>query len=244
MYEKRIRIERAIAIGLAVAVGFLLSTVASAGTTEQSSDWPWQRRPKAYGYNERPPASPPPSQVTRTASKYTLTVTVGRAATETSKQNLGVVMASVPDSARLWFENEPTRQRGTLREYESPPLRVGKKYIYHVRLVWFEDGHWVHETKEIPVSAGEMTCLYLTKPSAMAAALDELSPEDRRAAEQQGFCAVKPETPLGAMGVPTKVMIGGQPVFLCCEDCVEKARKNAAETLAQARDLLAKSQPK
>lgn len=221
---------------LLLAVG---TTTAVAGTSEQSADWPWMRRPKMYGYDERPPATPPPAQVTRPPQKYTITVTVSPQMTDDAKDkaNVGVVMAYVPENARLWFNGDQTRQHGVLREYESPPLRRGKKYSYEVRLVWFEDGQWVSETKEVPVSAGEMSCVYLTKPSAMAAALAELPQKDRTLAEQQHVCPIKPETPLGAMGPPTKVMIAGEPVFLCCADCVEEARKHPEKTLAAAKEL-------
>lgn len=201
------------------------------------------RRPKIYGYDEHPPATPPPAKVTRPPARYTITITVSLQMAEAAKgpTDTAVVMAYVPENALIWFDGEPTKQRGVLREYESPSLQAGKKYTYHARLVWFEDGHWVSETREVPVSVGEMTCLYLTKPSVMAAVLAELPPEDRKPAQEQRFCAVKPETPLGAMGPPPKVMLKGQPVFLCCEDCAEKARKEPDKTLAKVKELKARS---
>jgi uncharacterized protein (TIGR03000 family) len=157
------------------------------------------------------------------------------------KADLAMVMAYVPENALLWFNGEPTKQRGVLREFESPPLEAGKKYTYQVRLVWFEEGHWVSETKELPVSAGEMTCLFLTKPSAIAAALAELPEEDRKLATEQRVCVVQSQTPLGAMGPPLKMTLKGQPVFLCCEDCAEKARKDPDKTLAKLKELKAKN---
>jgi len=42
------------------------------------------------------------------------------------------------------------------------------------------------------------------------------------------------------MGAPTKVTIRGQPVFLCCADCAEKARENPDKTLAKVKELKAK----
>jgi Cu(I)/Ag(I) efflux system membrane fusion protein len=69
------------------------------------------------------------------------------------------------------------------------------------------------------------------------AALADLSPEDRRVAEAQRFCAVLNENRLGSMGTPFKLMIEGQPVFLCCEGCQEKAVANSKETLNKAIQL-------
>ena len=225
-----------------LAAGLLPARPAAAGTSEPPGGWPWARRSNIYGYEEPPPATPPPTTVTRPPARYTITITVHPQMAEVPKEkaDMAVVMAYVPANAILWFNGQPTTQRGILREYESPPLKAGKKYIYHARLVWFEAGHWVHEIREVPVTAGEMTCLFLSKPSAIATALAGLPAEDRKLAERQRFCPVQPQTPLGAMGPPVKVMIKGQPVFLCCETCVEKARKEPDKTLAKVKALKAK----
>jgi membrane fusion protein, copper/silver efflux system len=72
--------------------------------------------------------------------------------------------------------------------------------------------------------------------------LAKLSPEDRRVAEAQRFCAVHNENRLGAMGVPAKLLVKGQPVFLCCEGCEDAARKDAEKTLAKVKQLKAQAQ--
>ena len=48
----------------------------------------------------------------------------------------------------------------------------------------------------------------------IAAALEKLPPEDRELAASQQFCPVLDKSRLGSMGVPIKVMIDGEPVFL------------------------------
>jgi uncharacterized protein (TIGR03000 family) len=226
-----------------LAAGLLPASPAAAGTTEPPGGWPWARRPEIHRYDEHPPTTPPPAKVTQPPARYTITVTLSPQMAETSRENadVAVVMAYVPENARVWFNDELTKQRGVLREYESPPLQAGKKYTYHVRIVWFEDGQWVSETKEVPVSVGEMTCLYLSKPSAIAAALAELSVEDHKLATEQRVCVVQPQTPLGAMGPPIKMTLKGQPVFLCCEDCADKARKDPDKTLTKLKELKAKN---
>jgi uncharacterized protein (TIGR03000 family) len=152
-------------------------------------------------------------------------------------------MAHLPKGAPLWLEGEPTKQRGKLRHFVSPPLMPGYAYTYTARAVWFEDGKWVSQTKEVPVWAGATTCLFLAKPSAVADALAELSPADRKLAVAQKYCAVQPENPLGAMGKPVKVMMKGEPVFLCCETCMKQARRAPDQALAKARELRAKNAP-
>ena len=71
----------------------------------------------------------------------------------------------------------------------------------------------------------------------ITAALAELPEEDRVAAEAQKFCAMEQENLLGAMGTPFKVMIEGQPVFLCCEGCKDAALKDPQATLAAVTKL-------
>jgi hypothetical protein len=67
--------------------------------------------------------------------------------------------------------------------------------------------------------------------------LAKLSPDDRALAEQQKFCAVNTDSRLGSMDEPVKVMVAGQPVFLCCGSCKKKALADPDKTLARVKEL-------
>jgi hypothetical protein len=73
----------------------------------------------------------------------------------------------------------------------------------------------------------------------VAANLAKLAPEDRAIAEAQKLCPVTDE-PLGSMGVPIKLDIKDQPVFICCKSCEKTAKKDPDETLQKVADLKAK----
>jgi multidrug efflux pump subunit AcrA (membrane-fusion protein) len=73
------------------------------------------------------------------------------------------------------------------------------------------------------------------------AELAKLSPDDRRLAMAQGYCPIQNVNRLGSMGTPTKVMVKGQPVFLCCSACVNKALANAQGTLDKVAELKART---
>jgi hypothetical protein len=73
--------------------------------------------------------------------------------------------------------------------------------------------------------------------------LAKLSPEDRKLAEAQKFCAVDNENRLGEMGKPIKIMIKDQPVFLCCGGCTKAAMKDPDATLTSVKDLVKKNAP-
>ena len=70
------------------------------------------------------------------------------------------------------------------------------------------------------------------------AMMEKLSPEDRRLAETQVFCAIDQDSPLGSMGPIHKVMVKGQPVFLCCKGCEAEAKTHPDETLLQFQQLM------
>jgi Cu(I)/Ag(I) efflux system membrane fusion protein len=74
------------------------------------------------------------------------------------------------------------------------------------------------------------------------ATLAKLPAEDRALAAVQKFCPIQEEQRLGdTMGVPVKVMLKGQPVFLCCKSCVKQATKDPDGTLAKVKELKAKA---
>jgi len=72
----------------------------------------------------------------------------------------------------------------------------------------------------------------------------KLSPEDRRLAETQFFCAIDPDSPLGSMGPILKVVVKGQPVFLCCKGCEAEAKAHPDETLVKFQQLMSRMAPK
>src|SRR5262249_21761825 len=77
----------------------------------------------------------------------------------------------------------------------------------------------------------------------LAAVFSKMPASDRRVAEAQQFCPILEQNRLGSMGTPVKVVIEGQPGFLCCDGCRESALANPKETLAKVAEF-SKTQPK
>lgn len=69
--------------------------------------------------------------------------------------------------------------------------------------------------------------------------LAKLSQADRKLVESQKFCPVLTDSKLGSMGVPVKVMVKGQPVFVCCNACSKQATNEGETTLKKVADLRA-----
>ena len=66
--------------------------------------------------------------------------------------------------------------------------------------------------------------------------LAKLPPEDQKLAAEQKFCPIT-GLQLGSMGVPVKITLKGQTVFLCCPGCVEEAKKDPDKTLKKVKEL-------
>jgi uncharacterized protein (TIGR02231 family) len=72
------------------------------------------------------------------------------------------------------------------------------------------------------------------------AAMARLSPEDRKLAEAQVFCAIDQDSRLGSTGPILKEMVKGRPVFICCKGCAGEVRANPDEALKQMEKLMAR----
>jgi membrane fusion protein, copper/silver efflux system len=66
--------------------------------------------------------------------------------------------------------------------------------------------------------------------------INQLPESDRKLAIVQRACPITGAA-LGSMGVPVKIVLRGQPVFLCCQGCVAKANQNPDETLKRVDEL-------
>src|SRR5947208_2197902 len=53
-----------------------------------------------------------------------------------------------------------------------------------------------------------------------------LDPETKKLVQQQRYCPLMPEVRLGEMGPPQKVILQGETVFLCCENCARQAQED------------------
>jgi uncharacterized protein (TIGR03000 family) len=78
------------------------------------------------------------------------------------------IIVHLPVDARLTVDGEQVRFGGSVRQFESPPLSVGKTYSYMVVGTVIRDGRAVTARKEIDVRADEVTEVTLNLPSAPA----------------------------------------------------------------------------
>jgi len=68
-----------------------------------------------------------------------------------------------PD-AEVWFEEQPTAQRGDFRRFESPLLDAGRTYAYIIRARWDEAGRTLDQSRQVRVHAGDTVTVDFTRP--------------------------------------------------------------------------------
>jgi uncharacterized protein (TIGR03000 family) len=90
-----------------------------------------------------PPLAGVPAQLTSTSAYPLLT----------SKVRLHVLVP-VPN-ARLTINGQATGQQGTDRVFDSPPMDIGKQYVYVLQATWTQDGREVTRKQEIDVQTGK-----------------------------------------------------------------------------------------
>jgi uncharacterized protein (TIGR03000 family) len=66
------------------------------------------------------------------------------------------LLVVVPPDARVYVDDQATRQTGIERIYESPPLEQGT-YTYNIRAKWTENGKEVSHEKKVKVEPGRMS---------------------------------------------------------------------------------------
>lgn len=210
--------------------------------------WPWNVN-GYQGYNEPPHATKPanPTAPPVAPTRYRVAVTIlAPTAPSDEYANRAMMVAHLPEEARIWFQDKEATTKGMMREFMSPPLAAGKNFVYTVRVEWVEGGIKVDQVQEFNVKPGAIHCIHLVRTDSTEGDivteenLGKLSTADRKLAEAQKFCVVQSEYRLGVMGKPVKIMVKGEPVFLCCDACVRKAMKDPDATLAKVRELKAK----
>jgi len=78
--------------------------------------------------------------------------------------NTASVGVRVPSDAEVWFNGDPTKQKGEEREFATPPLAPGGDYQYEVRARWTENGKPVDQTRTVVVHANARSEVDFTRP--------------------------------------------------------------------------------
>ncbi len=108
-----------------------------------------------------PAAQAPSKAVTRTETKNSAPTA------PKDEGDRAMLSVLVPANAEIWLEGRPTKQTGTSRLYQTPPLMRGEEYDYEVRARWLVADRAVDATRHVKVRAGAKTEVDFTQPDAI-----------------------------------------------------------------------------
>ena len=69
------------------------------------------------------------------------------------------------ETADVWIEKTAVGQTGTVRLFDSPPLKAGATYRYEVVARWTEDGKERAESRAVTGKPGELLAVDFTQPA-------------------------------------------------------------------------------
>ena len=127
-------------------------------TYSYGDNWPYDYNLPYYDVTP-PVVSNPPI----TSSDMTSTGDLGYYPPPPPTDNTVNVRVIVPANAEVWFDDSATQQRGSVREFVSPPLTPGRQYTYEIRARWREGDHDVTRTRNVNVQAGQTVTVDFTK---------------------------------------------------------------------------------
>ena len=67
-------------------------------------------------------------------------------------------------TAEVTFDGDPTRQNGSTRLFESPPLPRGQSFTYEVKANWRENGQEFTRSRSVTVQGGKRAVVDFTQP--------------------------------------------------------------------------------
>ena len=91
------------------------------------------------------PPPPPPPALDPTQAKVTL---------------------HVPETAEVFIEGEKLKQNGPTREFVSPPLPEGQRFVYAVLVRWSDGKKPLERKLNVTVGAGDRPVLLVMNPLA------------------------------------------------------------------------------
>lgn len=93
-----------------------------------------------------------------------------------------------------------------------------------------------------PKGDNDQTAAKTAREKKIEASRARLSAEDRVLVDAQDSCPVTGEK-LGSMGVPLKLLIKGQAVFICCKGCTESANSDPDRTVKSVEKARTERKP-
>ena len=144
-----------------------------------------------------------------------------------------------PISARGMSGEVIMRVRGNDKEYRFPleytQAQREDYLVARVDVSRVRDGDMqaTFELRGLPsrsVPAARFAQTFALSRQPLTVAVTKLTQTDQAGIARQKICPVM-DTPLGDHGAPIKLLVGNQPLYVCCKGCIKKVQSNPEEYL-------------
>jgi uncharacterized protein (TIGR03000 family) len=174
-------LRRLTTLAALTALAVFGSLLAAGSAAAQEQGW-WYSHPRGYSNSSSssysPPAyyyAPPPSSYAPASpnadasyfspSNFPQGVSGYYTPSDSVNDRATQVSLRVPANAEVWFDGNPTQQRGERRTFVSPPLDSDKTMHYEVRARWVDaNGQKVEQTRRVAVRAGQLSMVDFLRP--------------------------------------------------------------------------------
>jgi uncharacterized protein (TIGR03000 family) len=99
--------------------------------------------------------------------------------------NAVLIGVRVPENAEVWIDGQKTSQTGSFREFTTPPLESGQKFIYDIKARWTENGKEVVRDRQLNFYAGDRLMVNLMVPAQQSPAQAPPAPRQAPPAPRQ-----------------------------------------------------------
>jgi len=118
-----------------------------------------------YGYNYAPDYSYSAPSYSSAPLGDVNTTTTAPAPQSTINDNAVLIGVRVPENAEVWIDGQKTSQTGSFREFTTPPLESGQKFIYDIKARWTENGKEVVRDRQLNFYAGDRLMVNMMAPA-------------------------------------------------------------------------------
>jgi len=117
------------------------------------------------GYNYAPDYSSSAPSYSSAPLGDVNTTTTAPAPQSTINDNAVLIGVRVPENAEVWIDGQKTSQTGSFREFATPPLESGQKFIYDIKARWTENGKEVVRDRQLNFYAGDRLMVNMMVPA-------------------------------------------------------------------------------
>jgi uncharacterized protein (TIGR03000 family) len=107
------------------------------------------------GYMPVAPVAPSSQEEPKAAEPKTPTIPAPKAEKASNLLSKGILTVAVPESTKIYVNDNLTKTKGSVRRYRTPEIENGQALTYEVKAVYEKDGAELTQTKIVDLNGGD-----------------------------------------------------------------------------------------